>query len=109
MPEQVEEPRPAPEEWTKARTGGGRAGALPIAQFRIQQACGEEVCLPRHRAMPLTATPGGESREKSPGAQKGGGVCRSITGHDCVTNNHSSSDYKRFKMQICPKQKEARV
>lgn len=29
MPEQVEEPRPAPEEWTKARTGGGRAGALP--------------------------------------------------------------------------------
>lgn len=57
--------------------------------------------------MPLTATPGGESREKSPGAQKGDGVCRSITGHDCGTNNHTRSDYKAFKMEILVKQKEA--
>lgn len=58
---------------------------VPIAQFHIHETGREEVCLHRHRAMPLTATPGGESREKSPGAQKGDGVCRSITGHDCVT------------------------
>lgn len=42
--------------------------------------------------MPLTATPGGESWEESPGAQEGDGVCRSITGHDCVTNNPTTNE-----------------
>lgn len=43
--------------------------------------------------MPLTARPGGESREKRQAAQKSSSVCRSITGHDCVTNNHMTNEW----------------
>lgn len=71
-------------------------GGAPVgkAQFLspafTQCAMKMEGCLPRHRAMPLTAMPGGKGARRRAWALREAAVCCSMTGHDYIINNHTT-------------------
>ena len=50
--------------------------------------------------MPLTATPGGECRERSPGTQGGDGVCRSITGQTLTPGQTTTASKWRNRKRL---------
>lgn len=74
-------------EWTTTVIGGAPVGAIPSLSPTTRGCARELVCrLPRHRAIPLTALPGGIARG-------GSGVCVcSIT--DTHTHTHAGNFYR---------------
>lgn len=74
-------------EWTTTVIGGAPVGAIPSLSPTTRGCARELVCrLPRHRAIPLTALPGGIARG-------GSGVCVcSIT--DTYTHTHAGNFYR---------------
>lgn len=95
--EQVEPlpPSGTSKEWTTTIIGGAPVGTVPFLGPAFVQHATEMVCwLPRHRAMPLTATPGGNGGlDAGLGPQRGSGVCCSITGQNCIRNNHTTDGW----------------
>lgn len=86
----------SPPATSKERTttiiGGAPVGTVPSLSPAFTRCAMEMVyCLPGHRAMPLTAMPGGNvGWEEGLGPRRGSGVCCSITGHNCIRNNHTT-------------------
>lgn len=72
-------------EWTTTVIGGAPVGTIASLSPTTRGCARELVCrLPRHRAIPLTALPGGIGRG-------GSGVCVcSITGHNFYRHNHTT-------------------
>lgn len=97
--EQVEPlpPSGTSKEWTTTIIGGAPVGTVPFLSPAFVQHATEMVCwLPRHRAIPLTATPGGNGDLDAGlglGPQRGSGVCCSITGQNCIRNNHTTDGW----------------
>lgn len=86
----------ASEEWTTTMTAGAPVGtALSLSPATRRRAREMACCTPRHRAMPLTAMPGGMGNRRGTGerprALREAAVCVCpITGHNCLKNNHTT-------------------
>ncbi len=88
----------ASEEWTTTMIGGVPVGTTPSLSPASRR-CAREMpcCVPGHRAMPLTAMPGGMGRWGVSVCGRGPGPLReavvwvcTITGHNCIRNNHTT-------------------
>lgn len=80
-------------EWTTTIIGGAPVGRFSTPQSCIHTMCHREMvlCLPWHRAMPVTSSPGGNGawkRDRAP--RRGSGLCCSVTRHNCIRNSDTT-------------------